>query len=59
MNSPLGVLPGALSVALVEVLAAQYLDPVMVNSAPFIVLLMALWIRPWGLFGTREEAVRV
>ena len=59
MNSPLGVLPGALIVALVEVLAAQYLDPVMVNSAPFVVLLLALWIRPWGLFGTREEVVRV
>lgn len=59
MNSPLGVLPGALIVALVEVLAAQYLDPVMVNSAPFLVLLLALWIRPWGLFGTREEVVRV
>lgn len=59
MNSPLGVLPGALIVAIVEVLAAQYLDPVMVNSAPFVVLLLALWIRPWGLFGTREEVVRV
>jgi len=59
MNSPLGVLPGALIVALVEVVAAQYLDPIMVNSAPFIVLLLALWIRPWGLFGTREEVVRV
>jgi len=59
MNSPLGVLPGALIVALVEVLAAQYLDPVMVSSAPFAVLLVALWIRPWGLFGTREEVVRV
>lgn len=59
MTSPFGVLPGALVVALVEVLAAQYLDPVMVSSAPFIVLLVALWFRPWGLFGTREEAVRV
>jgi len=59
MTSPLGVLPGALIVALVEVLAAQYLDPIMVNSAAFIVLLAALWIRPWGLFGTREEVVRV
>ena len=59
MNSPLGVLPGALIVALVEVFAAQYLGPVMVNSAAFIVLLIALWIRPWGLFGTREEVVRV
>lgn len=59
MNSPLGVLPGALIVAVVEVLAAQYLDPIMVNSAPFVVLLVALWVRPWGLFGTREEVVRV
>jgi branched-chain amino acid transport system permease protein len=59
MNSPMGVLPGALIVALIEVLAAQYLDPIMVNSAAFIVLLLALWIRPWGLFGTREEVVRV
>lgn len=59
MTSPLGVLPGALIVAFVEVYAAQYLDPIMVNSAAFIVLLAALWIRPWGFFGTREEVVRV
>jgi branched-chain amino acid transport system permease protein len=59
MDSPLGVLPGALIVALVEVLAAQYLDPIMLNSAPFLVLLIALWIRPWGLFGSREEVERV
>jgi len=59
MTSPLGVLPGALIVALAEVLAARYLDPIMVNCAAFLVLLVALWIRPWGFFGTREEAVRV
>jgi branched-chain amino acid transport system permease protein len=59
MTSPLGVLPGALIVALVEVFAAQYLDPILANSAAFIVLLAALWIRPWGIFGTREEVVRV
>jgi len=59
MDSPLGVLPGALIIALVEVLAARYLDPIMVNSAAFIVLLLTLWVRPWGLFGTREEIERV
>jgi branched-chain amino acid transport system permease protein len=59
MDSPLGVLPGALIIALVEVLAARYLDPIMVNSSAFIVLLLTLWVRPWGLFGTREEIERV
>jgi len=59
LNSPSGVLPGALLVALVEVLAGQYLDPILVNVAPFVVLLVAVWIRPWGLFGAPEEVVRV
>ena len=59
LNSPLGVLPGALLVAVVEVLAGQYLDPILVSVAPFVVLLIAVWIRPWGLFGAPEEVVRV
>lgn len=59
MDSPLGVLPGALIVASVEVLAGQYLDPILLNVLPFAVGLVALWIRPWGLFGTREEVDRV
>ena len=59
LNSPLGVLPGALIVATVEVLAGQYLDPILVNVAPFVVLLVAIWVRPWGLFGSPEEVTRV
>lgn len=59
MDSPLGVLPGALTVATAEVVGGQFLDPVLLHTLPFMVALAMLWIRPWGLFGTREEVDRV
>ena len=59
MDSVRGLIPGALLVAAVEVLAGQFLDPIVQSVAPFAVLLVALWLRPWGLFGSREELERV
>lgn len=59
MGSLAGVIPGALLVALVETAAIQYVDPLLSNVAPFLVLLVALLVRPWGLFGTPEELERV
>jgi branched-chain amino acid transport system permease protein len=59
MDSPLGVLPGALAVATVEVIIGQFLDPILLNVVPFMLALAILWIRPWGLFGTHEEVDRV
>ena len=59
MDSLRGILIGALIVATVELLAARYIAPQVAIAAPYLVLLVALWIRPWGLYGSREELERV
>ena len=35
------------------------IDPLLSEVVPFIVLLAMLVVRPWGLFGSREELDRV
>jgi branched-chain amino acid transport system permease protein len=59
MDSLKGVAIGAAIVATAEVLAALYIAPQVALAAPFLVLLVALWIRPWGIYGSREELERV
>jgi branched-chain amino acid transport system permease protein len=59
MDSLRGVAIGALIVAAAEVLAARYIAPQIALAAPFFVLLIALWIRPWGIYGSREELERI
>jgi branched-chain amino acid transport system permease protein len=59
LDSLLGALIGAVIVAGAEVLAIQYIDPLLSDVVPFLVLIAALIVRPWGLFGTREELDRV
>jgi branched-chain amino acid transport system permease protein len=59
LDSLLGALLGAWIVAGVEVLVIQYVDPLLSDVVPFFVLLAMLVVRPWGLFGTREELDRV
>lgn len=59
LDSLLGALIGAWIIAGVEVLVIQYVDPLLSDVVPFLVLLAMLVIRPWGLFGTREELDRV
>lgn len=59
MDSLRGVAIGALIVATAEVLAARYIAPQVALAAPFLVLLVALWIRPWGIYGSREELERI
>ena len=54
-----GVAIGAIIVAAAEVLAALYIAPQVALAAPFLVLLAALWIRPWGIYGSREELERI
>jgi branched-chain amino acid transport system permease protein len=54
-----GLIPAALLVAAVEVLSIRYGDPLLSDVSPFLCLLAMLLIRPWGLFGTREELERV
>ncbi len=59
LDSLLGALFGAGIVAAAEILSIQYIDPLLSDVVPFLVLLVALVVRPWGLFGTREELDRV
>lgn len=59
LDSFVGVLVGALVVGAAEVLSIQYIDPLLSDVAPFLVLIAMLMVRPWGLFGTREELDRV
>jgi branched-chain amino acid transport system permease protein len=59
LDSLVGALAGALIVAAAEVLLIHYVDPLLSEAVPFLVLIAMLVVRPWGLFGTREELDRV
>jgi branched-chain amino acid transport system permease protein len=59
LDSLLGALVGSLIVAAAEVFAIHYIDPLLSDVVPFLVLIAMLIVRPWGLFGTREELDRV
>ncbi len=59
LDSLAGALVGALIIATAEVLLIYYVDPLLSDVVPFLVLIAMLIVRPWGLFGTREELDRV
>ncbi|MFQ5830462.1 MAG: branched-chain amino acid ABC transporter permease [Candidatus Methylomirabilia bacterium] len=59
LDSLPGVLPAGLIISLLEILAIQYVSPLLSDVVPFLVLLLMLFVRPWGLFGTKEEIERV
>jgi branched-chain amino acid transport system permease protein len=59
LDSLAGAILGALIIGAAEVLAIQYIDPLLSDVIPFLVLIAFLIVRPWGLFGTREELDRV
>jgi branched-chain amino acid transport system permease protein len=59
LDSLIGVLAGSLIVAAAEVLLIHYVDPLLSEVVPFLVLIAMLIVRPWGLLGTREELDRV
>lgn len=59
LDSLLGALVGSLIVATAEVLLIQYVNPLLADVVPFLILIIMLVIRPWGLFGTREVLDRV
>jgi branched-chain amino acid transport system permease protein len=57
LDSILGAILGGLVVGVLEFLSAGYLDPYIpaINEVfPFIVLVLVLMIRPYGMFGTEE-----
>ena len=59
LDSLAGVIPAAIIVAAVEVMSIRYGNPLLSDVSPFLCLLVMLLVRPWGLFGTREELERV
>jgi branched-chain amino acid transport system permease protein len=59
LDSLAGALAGSLIVAAAEVLLIYYIDPLLSEVVPFAVLIAMLIVRPWGLFGSREELDRV
>ncbi len=59
LDSLAGALLGALVIGAAEVLSIQYIDPLLSDVIPFVVLILMLVVRPWGLLGTREELDRV
>jgi branched-chain amino acid transport system permease protein len=59
LDSLAGALLGSLIVSAAEVLLIHYVDPLLSEVVPFAVLVAMLIVRPWGLFGSREELDRV
>ena len=59
LDSLAGALIGSVVIAAAEVLLINYVNPLLSDVVPFLVLLAMLIVRPWGLFGTREELDRV
>lgn len=59
LDSIPGVIPAAIIVALAELIANNYVNPRLADAIPFMIMLIVLLVRPWGLFGTEEEIERV
>jgi branched-chain amino acid transport system permease protein len=54
MQSIPGAIIGGLLVGLIEQLAASYISPKSSDILIYVLLMLILMIRPWGLFGQRE-----
>lgn len=54
MQSIPGAIVGGLLVGVIEQLAATYISPKSSDILIYVLLMMILMVRPWGLFGQRE-----
>ena len=59
LDSIKGAIPAAFVVALTELAASNFINPRLAEAIPFMIMILVLLIRPWGLFGTEEEIERV
>tara|TARA_R110000772_G_scaffold58952_7_gene133598 strand:- start:2948 stop:3706 length:759 start_codon:yes stop_codon:yes gene_type:complete len=59
LDSLHGALIGAAIIATLEVTMIHFVNPLLSDVVPFLVLMVILIVRPWGLFGTKEELNRV
>lgn len=53
LDSIAGAIIGGLAIGLIETYAGGYIDPAAKDIAPYIVLLIVMMIRPYGLFGQK------
>jgi branched-chain amino acid transport system permease protein len=54
LGRPAGAVVGGLLVGLAEILSAAYLSSAYKDAVPFLIILLVLFFRPTGLFGTRS-----
>jgi branched-chain amino acid transport system permease protein len=54
MQSITGAIIGGLLVGLIEQLSASYISPKSSDILIYVLLMLILMVRPWGLFGQRE-----
>jgi branched-chain amino acid transport system permease protein len=59
LDSVVGAIVGGMLIGILENLSAGYLDGIVPGGGtrevfPFIILIIVLLIRPYGLFGTKE-----
>jgi branched-chain amino acid transport system permease protein len=59
LDSLRGAVIGGLLVAAATYLTARLVNPTLADAVPFLILLVVMSWRPWGLFGTVEELDRV
>ncbi len=59
LDSVGGTIPAAIIVALTEQAASNYFNPRLADAIPFMIMMIVMLFRPWGLFGTEEEIERV
>lgn len=59
LDSLVGALIGSLIVASAEILLIHYVDSLLADVVPFLILIVMLIVRPWGLLGTKEALDRV
>lgn len=59
MDSIKGVVPAALLIATLEMLTQRYVSAHASEAVPFVMLVLVLLVRPWGLLGTKEAIDRI
>jgi len=59
LDSLWGTIPAAFIIAIAERLTITYINPRLAETIPFVLLMVVLMLKPWGLFGTEEELDRV
>jgi branched-chain amino acid transport system permease protein len=59
MDSIAGIIPAALLVAFAEYGVSRYVGTELSDIVPMVIMLSVLIVRPWGIFGTREEVERL